>query len=161
MTDRERLERAERARARVCAIFDACRRADGPRGTRDAALVSVLFGANVPRSRALDLPHDAYDPGTGLLRPGPGGEGAEGLVLQASSGAREVLDEWREARGSEPGPLFCPVEDDGTVRPAEGLAASEVDAILDHWAGVAEIDRYRVNDFRRFYRSPWWTVLEG
>lgn len=161
MTDRDRAERAERARARVCAIFDACRDDGGPRGLRDAALVSVLFGANVPRDRALALPADAYDPATGRLRPGIGGGREGGLVLQASSGARQVLDAWRETRGGGSGPLFCAVDDDGTVRPDAGLTASEVDHVLDRRAQAAGVERYRVNDLRRLYRSPWWRVLEG
>lgn len=163
---------AARAKRRVCALFDACRAvAEGERtevpglasdraspaaravAARDAALVSVLFGARVPRETALGLPLAAYDPATGRLEVG------EARRPRAVDGARRALDDWLSARGTRPGPLLCRVAPSGEVRP-DGLTSRDVDRVLSRWARRAGIEPFDPEvdpeTFRRLYRSPWW-----
>lgn len=174
----ERESAAERANRRICALFDASREAGTPEGARDAALISVLYGADVPRRRALRLARAAYDSGSGRLdtrrlvetrkgkagaasaaagdrgRPCPGrGEGA-GRVW-AVDGARRALDDWTAIRGEDPGPLFCPLTG-GEPDPETELRPPAVDEVLRRWARRAGLRRLRTEAFRRLYRSPWW-----
>lgn len=167
---------ARRARRRVCALFDACRAvAEGEPGevpslatlraspaaraiaARDAALVSVLFGAGVPRRTALAVPVEAYDPATGRL------EAEGGTASVAVDGAREALDGWLALRGPEPGPLLCRVTPSGEPRPRR-LAPDDVDRLFSRWAERAGIEPYDPDAdppvFRRLYRSPWWKPAE-
>lgn len=166
----------ERAHRRVCALFDACREAGTLRGTRAAALVSVIFGSRLSRLRAVDLPVEAYDPSTGALRVPPGGPatsrcpGVEGprsaarepRIVTAVGGAREVLDAWRRQRGGSDGPLFCRVRGSRRPAPDRPLDPDAADRILRWWAfrraGLGELD---VRDLRRRYRSPWWRSERG
>lgn len=143
----------ERANRRICALFDACREADTPLGTRDAALLSVLYGANVSRERALRLSIDAYDPTTGRLET----PGEDPPVRTATEGAREALGDWVELRGDAGGSLFCRLRDDETA-PGRPMETGDVDRLLDRWAGEAGVDDVRPEAFRRLYRSPWWTA---
>lgn len=158
----------ERANRRVCALFDVCREAGSPRGTRDAALVSVLYGANVGRDRAVRLVRDAYDERTGRLDPrrtaaGPGsGDGPDasggpeaGHRRWATDGARRALDDWVRLRGDEAGALFCPIEADRPV-PGRPLPAGRVDEVLARWARAAGLDGFCGGDLRDLYESPWW-----
>lgn len=143
---------AERANRRICALFDACREAGTPRGARDAALLSVLFGANLPRGRALGLDRGDFDAATGRLR-APGG-GAS--VRRAGEGALEALRDWARLRGEAPGPLFCPLER-GRPDPSRRLEPPAVDALLERWAEAAGVDGASPRAFRDLYRSPWWS----
>lgn len=143
---------AARANRRICALFDACREAGTPRGIRDAALLSVLYGANVPRERTLRLPRRAFDARAGRLDPGPGRP-----VRWAVDGAREALRDWVRLRGDDPGPVFCAL-DGGDPDPDRPLERGDVDALLDRWGREAGVDEIRPEAFRELYRSPWWTA---
>lgn len=142
---------AERANRRICALFDACRGAGTPRGVRDAAVLSVLYGANVPRERALQLPVGAWDPTTGRLET----PGADPPARAAVEGAREALAAWLELRGGADGPLFCPLPD-GAPDPGRPMDPGDVDRLLARWAREAGVEDVRPAAFRRLYRSPWW-----
>lgn len=148
-------EARDRARRRVCALFDACREAGTVRGTRAAALVSVVFGARLAPGRAVRLPATAYDPATGVLRPGPGPRRG---ASRASAGAREVLGAWMRIRGRGEGSLICRIDGGGEAVPGRPLDAGSADRILRWWglrrAGLRELD---VPALRRHYRSPWWS----
>lgn len=147
---------AERANRRICALFDACRDAGTATGSRDAALLSVLYGANVPRRAALALPRAAYDAAAGRLE--PPGQGTP--ARWATRGAREALGDWVRLRGEQPGPLFCPLRD-GRPLPGRRLAPGAVDAVLRRWARAAEVEQVRPRAFRELYRSPWWSGTPG
>lgn len=145
---------AERANRRICALFDACREADTPTGIRDAALLSVLYGANVSRERALRLPIGTYDPTTGRLAT----PGADPRVRVAAEGARGALWDWIELRGNAGGPLFCRLRE-GAADPGRPMEAGDVDRLLDRWSEQAGVDDVRPEAFRRLYRSPWWRAV--
>lgn len=142
---------AERANRRICALFDACRAAGTPRAARDAALLSVLYGANVTRDRALRLPAGAWDPATGRLET----PGSDPTARVAVEGAREALTAWLELRGGSDGPLFCRLPDGGPD-PGRPMEPSDVDRLLARWARAAGVEEVRPEAFRRLYRSPWW-----
>lgn len=155
MTEGEPAESGEgpedRANRRICSLFDACRDDGSARARRDAALISVLYGADVPRERALRLGRSAYDEETGRLDAAP----APGKARWAVDGARRALDDWIELRGEEPGPLFCRVRG-GRPEPRRPLSVRTVDRILARWARAAGLDGLRTAPFRELYDSPWW-----
>ncbi len=172
MTDREPPNRRD-ARRRVCALFDDAVADDGPRGRRDAALVSVLFGAGVPAATAASLPVSAWDPAAGVLawrreadEPAEGaapqepaddsGDGPAATVRRrAVEGAREALDRWLEVRGTTPGPLLCRLEDGG--RPTcEPMEPADVRVVLQARARSAGVRTGSTGALRRLYESPWW-----
>lgn len=146
---------------RMCAIFDACTADDTPRGRRDAALVSVLFGAGVPRAVALALPLAAYDPASGVLAwrlpdaDGRAGSGDGVRRRRAVEGARRALAAWLRDRGEEPGPLITRIDGDGRPTRAR-LAPPDVDRVLDARARRAGVRTWSSDAFRRHYDSPWW-----
>lgn len=165
MDEQEQETPRRQARRRVCALFDDSVAEGSPRGRRDAALVSVLFGAGVPRATAVGLPLQAYDPTTGILswrragtgpeRNGPDGRRHALVRRRAVEGARAALDGWREVRGEAEGPLLCPVGADG--RPTrEPLTPEDVGRILAERARRAEVRTGSTDALRRLYVSPWW-----
>lgn len=164
----------EAARRRVCALFDASRAAGSPRGTRDAALISVLFGAKVGRRRAVRLRRSAYDEGAGLLDPsrllrpaasvrrdgalggGGAGEGIDPATpRRATAGARRVLRDWVEIRGESAGPLFCRLAA-GVPAPGRPLAPRSVEEALARRVREASVEAVGARSIREHYESPWW-----
>lgn len=149
------------ANRRICAIFDACRGSDGVRGVRDAALVSVLFGANVPVRAAVALSPSAWNPETGILtaRAAPRARlpcpRPVGPRRRATQGAREALEAWTAVRGDHPGPWFPPIRDGDTV-PAGALTPVAVRRALEARAAQAGVTRWSAVDSLFLYRSPWW-----
>src|SRR5215831_9019042 len=81
---------------------------------RDAALLAVLYGAGVRRAEAVALDVADYDPESGALTIRRG-KGNKARVMYATNGAREALAAWLAVRGTEPGPLFTPVDKAGRI----------------------------------------------
>lgn len=157
--DGDREARRE-TRRRVCAVFDHAAADPSARGRRDAALVSVLFGAGVPRAVARVLTIDAWDPASATLawrpdRKGGGGRREDTIRRRATDGARRALEAWRDVRGTEPGPLLCPLDRAGEplLRP---LAHAEITRILQARVDEAGVRTWSARAFRRRYDSPWW-----
>jgi len=67
-------------------------------------------------------------------------------------GACELVREWIEARGDEPGPLFCPVSAAGEVRTTR-LRGESVHYVLKKRQREADLDGITPHDFRRGYVS--------
>jgi integrase len=85
-----------------------------PAGARDAALLALLYGAQLRRAEAVGLELSDYDPGSGRIRV----RGADGRAVRrfaANEHARAALDRWVGIRGDEPGPLFNPVNKGGRI----------------------------------------------
>lgn len=153
------------AHRKMCALFDACREDGSTRGIRDAALLSVLYGAGVPRTTALALPLGAYDVDRAVLtwptggQPGggrqPDDRGGSGLqARRATEGARMALEDWLEVRGSAPGPLLCRLDGgSGTPRP---LAREAATSILRRWSRRSGVETPDEAELVRHYTSPWW-----
>src|SRR5439155_4969981 len=96
------------------ALFTACSADKTPAGTRDAALLAVLYGCGLRRSELVALDRDDYDPETGGFRV-RSGKGNKARISYASVGSRAAVDGWLVVRGSTPGPLFCPVNKGGNL----------------------------------------------
>lgn len=143
------------AHRKMCALFDACRDDGSPRGTRDAALLSVLYGAGVPREVALALPLAAYDPVRAVLRWRAEGEPR---ARRATEGARAALADWREVRGDAVGPLLCRL--DGRTGAPRALTHDDVTSAIRRWASRVGVEELEEADLDRLYTSPWWEDVD-
>jgi integrase/recombinase XerD len=96
------------------ALMEACARASGQVGhgqdsgarrRRDAAMLAVIYGAGMRRSEAvaLDLEDIGQEAGELAVRRG---KGRKPRLAALPDSARPALDDWLQARGPEPGPLF-------------------------------------------------------
>lgn len=95
-------------------LAQACRGDKGPAGARDEALLALLYGANLRRSEAVVLEFNDYDFSSGHLR--VGGPGArKPRQFAANADARRALEKWIVVRGTEPGPLFNPINKGGRI----------------------------------------------
>ena len=84
-----------------------------PAGARDAALLALLYGAQLRRAEAVGLDLSDYDRGRGWIRVRASGGAVRRFA--ANPHARAALDRWIGIRGDEPGPLFNPVNKGGRI----------------------------------------------
>jgi integrase/recombinase XerD len=144
------------------ALMEACARAPrdvrhrqdaGVRRRRDAALVALVYGAGLRRSEAVALDLADVDHEPGLLRVRRG-KGRKPRLAPLAESARPALEDWLQARGREPGPLFTAVRKNGAlVRDPDGqlhrLSASAVWAIAGERGRKAGVQPPAPHDFRR------------
>lgn len=132
------------------ALFESC--ADGTKaGVRDAALLGILYAGGLRRSEAISLDVSDFNPEDGALivRCGKGRKGRTVFVL---NGASDALSDWISIRGSEPGPLFHPINRGDRIvrrRPSD-QAILKICRKRGLEAGVA---RFSPHDLRRTFVS--------
>lgn len=130
----------------VAALVDSCE----DRGKhelcrlRDRALLAVLKCGGLRRAEAtwLELEHLDRD---GVLT--IHGKGNKVRQLALAGVALETLELWLDARGREPGPMFCPVVNGRAV--LRRISGGTVYAIVQRRARQAGIARCSPHDFRR------------
>jgi site-specific recombinase XerD len=82
-------------------------------GTRDAAIIALLYAAGLRRDEVVKLDVDNYDLETGkLLITGKRNKQRTAYIM---SGAANALHDWLTIRGTQPGPLFVEVNKGGKV----------------------------------------------
>jgi integrase len=130
------------------ALFEACR---GKLGARDAALLSICYGAGLRRSEAVALDLADFDPESGSLAVRHG-KGNKERIAYASNGALAALKAWVSIRGCEAGPLFVPVAKGGLVghKRLTDAAVFRAFSALGRRAGVAS---FTPHDLRRTFIS--------
>lgn len=144
------------------ALMEACARAPrqvthlqdtGARRRRDAALLALIYGTGVRRAEAvaLDLEDTEREPGDLPVRRG---KGRKPRLASLPDSARPALEDWLQARGREPGPLFCPVRKNGAlVRDRDGrlqrLSPAAVREITGERSAKASVRRAAPHDLRR------------
>jgi site-specific recombinase XerD len=76
-------------------------------GTRDAAIISMMYAAGLRRDEVVKLSMGSYDPDTGKLT--LTGQRSKQRTAYITNGAKDALSDWLSIRGIEPGALFVEV----------------------------------------------------
>jgi site-specific recombinase XerD len=127
----------------LAALFATCAR--GSHGDlRDAALLGVLYGCGLRRSEAAALDLD-----TGQLRVRRG-KGRKDRIVWAPAGALAALRQWLDARGGEPGPLYCAVDKAGSIS-GRRLSDQAILSICRRRAARAGLAAFSPHDLRRTF----------
>jgi integrase len=112
------------------ALFQACSPyahgrpgQDSPaRRRRDAAFLALAYSCGLRRSEAVAVDISDIDLVSGELRVRRG-KGRKPRQLTLPPSALPALEDWIQVRGSEPGPLFCPVLKSGRLQREAGQLA--------------------------------------
>jgi site-specific recombinase XerD len=125
-------------------LRSACR--DTLAGKRDCAILAVLFAGGLRRTESVWLTLEDWDSSEGrlLVRKGKGSKQRH-VILRA--GARAAVDEWIEARGPQPGPLFVSIRH-GRVGDRR-LSAQAIYDSLQRLARRADVAKFSPHDLRR------------
>jgi site-specific recombinase XerD len=110
------------ASGELSALLEACSKDSSPAGTRDAALIGVLYCGGLRRAEAAGLDVEDYEYSGGALSSGAlkvRGKGDKERLAYIVGGAGEALRDWLDWRGA--GSFVEELERGGT--PAEGTPA--------------------------------------
>lgn len=139
----------EVASGELRALFAVCMEDSSPVGVRDAALMSMLYGAGLRRSEAVALDMTDYDRATGALKVRRG-KGRKDRIVYATNGSQDAIDDWLDLRGDEPGALLCPVRKGGRIEVRQ-MTPQAVLYRMRHRAKQAGVERFSPHDLRRTY----------
>ena len=126
-------------------LFETCD--DSPVGSRDAAMLALLYGCGLRRSEAVAIELDAYDAGAVTIRHG---KGRKERIVYAPGGGKEAIDDWIERRGSWSGALLCPVKKGGHIQ-QRSMTAQAVLLRLRFLSRRARVPDFSPHDLRRSF----------
>lgn len=104
----------ELTQGEMLALMTTCQ--DDPNtnaGTRDAAIIALMYAAGLRRDEVIKLTIENYDPKSGKLV--VTGNGNKQRTAYITNGAANALHDWLTIRGKQPGPLFVEVNKGGKV----------------------------------------------
>ena len=82
-------------------------------GTRDAAIIGLMYAAGLRRDEVVRLSVENFDPDTGkLFLTGKRNKQRTAYII---NGAADALNDWLTIRGIQPGPLFVEVNKGGKI----------------------------------------------
>lgn len=136
----------------IAALIDACQEQDSrPIDIRDAALIAILRGSGLRRNEVVNLELEDFDPGTGAIEVRFGKRKSYRTVYLPSA-ALDLVMQWLDIRGREPGPLLCPVRKGGKIERRQ-MSADAVLKIVRRRGNLASVDKFSPHDFRRTFCS--------
>ena len=112
----------------LASLIQNCIEERGPIGIRDAAIISVLFGAGLRREEITKLNLDDYDPENAKLV--VLGKRCKHRVAYLGDGAVAALKGWLEIRGQDAGPLFLSVKRGRHLRQGRRLSPQSIYYLL-------------------------------
>lgn len=115
-------------------------------GTRDAALIALLYLIGPRREEISKLTFDDFDPNDGGLR--LQGKGRKERMVYVVGECLEKLQAWLDIRGDSPGRLFYHIERNGTAQD-EGISGNAIWSVVNRRSSTAGIDKTTPHDFRR------------
>jgi integrase len=141
------------SREEIDTLFATCNRDRTPAGTRDTALLTVLFAGGLRRSEAVALDLRDYDVSSGALTV-RGARDSRERVVYATGGAAQTLERWLHIRGTDPGPLFVPINRGQKLLLREQrMADQSIYAMLRKRGQQAGIASFTCQDLRRTFIS--------
>ncbi len=135
----------------VQALFHVCAQDESVKGSRDASLIAVLYGAGLRRSEvvAIDLSDWNIVDNCLTVR---SGKGDKDRTTYLDDGATAALMDWLIWRGDAPGALFYPTRKGGKVE-ARRMTDQAVLDILQQRGKEANLTSFSPHDFRRTFIS--------
>jgi site-specific recombinase XerD len=100
----------------ILALMEACQSDTSPAGTRDAAIIGMMYAAGLRRDEMVSLNLSDYDPDTGrLVLTGKRNKRRTERTAYVTNGAAAALKDWIAIRGAGAGALFVEVSKSGKV----------------------------------------------
>lgn len=135
----------------IASLIQNCIEDGSPIGIRDAAIISILFGAGLRREEITKLNLDDYNPEDVklVIR----GKRSKQRIAYLGDGALAALMNWLELRGKDAGPLFFSVKRGGNLRHGRRLSPQSIYYLLKVRAKRAGVKPFTPHDLRRTFVS--------
>jgi len=103
----------ELSQGEILALINACQDDHTAAGTRDAAIIGIMYAAGLRRDEVVRLDVSDLDPKTGMLV--IHGKRNKQRTAYITNGAADALNDWITIRGPQAGALFVEVNKGGKV----------------------------------------------
>jgi site-specific recombinase XerD len=98
----------------ILALMTTCQKDKNKNaGTRDAAIIALLYATGLKRDEVVKLSIENYDPKTGKLV--ITGKRSRQRTAYITNGAADALNDWLAIRGTTPGALFVEINKSGKI----------------------------------------------
>ena len=137
------------ASGEIAALFDNClgdKNANS--GTRDAAIIAVMYVGGLRRAEVVSLDLADYDPAENKLT-FTGKRNKQRTSHLTDSSAAAAVTDWLKIRGAASGPLFLAINKSDKVRPSARLTSQAVYNMLEKRATAAGLAHFSPHDLRR------------
>lgn len=131
------------------AVMAACNADPRPAGARDGAIIALAYSTGLRRAEIVSLDLANYDPQTGKLV--IVGKRRKERTAYLVNGARAAMDDWLIVRGSEPGPLFVPINKGNNLQYGRHLTNQAFYTMLSKRAEQAGAGKCSPHDLRRTF----------
>ena len=139
------------AAGEIAALLEACAKDATAAGARDGALIALLRAGGLRRAEVCGLDVDDYNPAAGVLV--VHGKRNKDREIPIGNGTAEALADWLMVRGTEPGPLFVPVNKGGHIVEIRRMWPDAIFAALAKRAAAAGVSSLSPHDLRRTFAS--------
>ncbi len=134
----------------LAALMSACAADDSEAGTRDAAIIALMYAGGLRRAEVVALDLADYDPESGALK--VTGKGRKERLLWVTNGAKDALADWLATRGDFSGALFVPLTKSGRIQ-WRRMTEQAIYNILRKRARSARVKSFSPHDLRRSFVS--------
>jgi integrase/recombinase XerD len=141
----------------ILALMTVCQKDKNTHaGTRDAAIIGIMYAAGLRRDEVIKLDVEDYEPETGkLIVKGKRSKQRSAYIL---NGAGQAVNDWLQIRTTQPGPLFISIRKNGNMQKGGNMEYSRMtsQAIYNMLAKRAEqagIKNFSPHDMRRTFIS--------
>ena len=141
----------ELSQGEILALFNACKRDASPAGTRDAAIIAVMYAAGLRRQEVVGLSMENYDQGSGQIV--LTGKRNKQRTAYLSDGAQAAVNDWLSIRGNDGIYIFVSINKGGALDRSKPLTAQAIYNMLIKRATEAEVKSFSPHDLRRTFVS--------
>jgi site-specific recombinase XerD len=136
----------------ILALMTACQKDDNINaGTRDAAIIGVMYAAGLRRDEVVKLTVASYEVETGKLT--LTGKRNKQRTAYLVNGAGVALCDWLVIRGTEAGPLFVAINKGGKLDASRAMTSQAIYNMLHKRGQEAKIKNFSPHDMRRTFIS--------
>ena len=130
----------------IAALLGSCENDKTPAGSRDAAIIAIMYGAGLRREEIVNLDLSDYDQESGRLV--VSGKRRKDRTAYLLNGASHHLNDWLDIRGRDPGSLFMPINKIGAIQHRR-MTTQAIYNLLNKRASLANVDTFSPHDLRR------------
>ena len=141
----------ELSQGEILALFNACKRDETPAGTRDAAIIAVMYAAGLRRQEIVDLSLASFDRDSGQLV--LTGKRNKQRTAYLTNGALDAALDWLQLRGDQNEALFVAINKGGRLDTSIQMSSQAIYNMLQKRATEAEVKAFSPHDLRRTFVS--------
>lgn len=141
----------ELSQGEILALFNACKRDTSPAGTRDAAIIAVMYAAGLRRQEVVSLSLENYDQDSGQIV--LTGKRNKQRTAYLSDGAQAAVNDWLSIRGADGIFIFVSINKGGALDRSKPLTAQAIYNMMIKRATEAEVKSFSPHDLRRTFVS--------